>query len=188
MQLSEQICPWDTLACCWDVKQPTNKQLDLWMTVLLDQKRGKKLLAKMCAGFYWSCSYLPLLYTPVTTTVTTLMALTVATGQTVKRKWNLFVSFSCMISKSEHWSALSLIWSWGCLLCAISCSFRTTSLALWFRRLLWERETGVRFPLLMWIFFQADSFPWLKNCYSSGSPAFIGSVLGLIGPVSVYCE
>ena len=21
----EQICPWDTLACCWDVKQPTNK-------------------------------------------------------------------------------------------------------------------------------------------------------------------
>ena len=25
MQLSEQIRPWDTLACCWDVKQPTNK-------------------------------------------------------------------------------------------------------------------------------------------------------------------
>ena len=22
----EQIRPWDTLACCWDVKQPTNKQ------------------------------------------------------------------------------------------------------------------------------------------------------------------
>ena len=22
----DQICPWDTLACCWDVKQPTNKQ------------------------------------------------------------------------------------------------------------------------------------------------------------------
>ena len=22
-----QIHPWDTLACCWDVKQPTNKQL-----------------------------------------------------------------------------------------------------------------------------------------------------------------
>ena len=26
VKLSEQICPWDTLACCWDVKQPTNKQ------------------------------------------------------------------------------------------------------------------------------------------------------------------
>ena len=31
----EQIRPWDTLACCWDVKQPTNKhtidlQLELW--------------------------------------------------------------------------------------------------------------------------------------------------------------
>ena len=25
--LSEQIRPWDTLACCWDVKQATNKQL-----------------------------------------------------------------------------------------------------------------------------------------------------------------
>ena len=24
VQLSEQICPWDTLACCWDVKRPTN--------------------------------------------------------------------------------------------------------------------------------------------------------------------
>ena len=25
-KLSEQIRPWDTPACCWDVKQPTNKQ------------------------------------------------------------------------------------------------------------------------------------------------------------------
>ena len=25
IKLSEQICPWNTLACCWDVKQPTNK-------------------------------------------------------------------------------------------------------------------------------------------------------------------
>ena len=24
VKLSEQIGPWDTLACCWDVKQPTN--------------------------------------------------------------------------------------------------------------------------------------------------------------------
>ena len=27
VKLSEQIRPWDALACCWDVKQPTNKQL-----------------------------------------------------------------------------------------------------------------------------------------------------------------
>ena len=26
VRLSEQIRPWDTLACCWDVKQATNKQ------------------------------------------------------------------------------------------------------------------------------------------------------------------
>ena len=26
VKLSMQIRPWDTLACCWDVKQPTNKQ------------------------------------------------------------------------------------------------------------------------------------------------------------------
>ena len=26
VKLSVQIRPWDTLACCWDVKQPTNKQ------------------------------------------------------------------------------------------------------------------------------------------------------------------
>ena len=24
VNLSEQICPWDTLACCWDVKQASN--------------------------------------------------------------------------------------------------------------------------------------------------------------------
>ena len=28
--LSVQILSWDTLACCWDVKQPTNNQLTLW--------------------------------------------------------------------------------------------------------------------------------------------------------------
>ena len=22
-KLSEQLCPWDTLTCCWDIKQPT---------------------------------------------------------------------------------------------------------------------------------------------------------------------
>ena len=27
VKLSEQIRPWHTLACCWDVKQPTNKQI-----------------------------------------------------------------------------------------------------------------------------------------------------------------
>ena len=25
VKLSEQMHPWDTLACCWDIKQPTNK-------------------------------------------------------------------------------------------------------------------------------------------------------------------
>ena len=29
VKLSEQIRPWDTLACCWDVKQTTNKQTSL---------------------------------------------------------------------------------------------------------------------------------------------------------------
>ena len=26
-----QIRPWDTLACCWDIKQPTNKQTNPWV-------------------------------------------------------------------------------------------------------------------------------------------------------------
>ena len=26
-KISVQICPWDTLVCCWDVKQPTNQQI-----------------------------------------------------------------------------------------------------------------------------------------------------------------
>ena len=27
LQLYEQICPWHTLACCWDVKQPTSNNV-----------------------------------------------------------------------------------------------------------------------------------------------------------------
>ena len=30
VKLLEQIRPWDTLACCWDVKQPTNKLTPVW--------------------------------------------------------------------------------------------------------------------------------------------------------------
>ena len=36
-----------------------------------------------------------------------------------------------------------------------------------------------------------ESYHWLKNWHSSGYPArpgVIGSVLGLVGPVSVYCD
>ena len=29
VNLSQQIRPWDTLACCWDVKQPTKQQTNL---------------------------------------------------------------------------------------------------------------------------------------------------------------
>ena len=34
VHLSEQIRPWDTLACCWDVKQQTNKQTGSVQTYL----------------------------------------------------------------------------------------------------------------------------------------------------------
>ena len=33
----EQIRPWDTLACCWDVKQPTNKQTCLVDTSVMQR-------------------------------------------------------------------------------------------------------------------------------------------------------
>ena len=34
VKLSEQIRPWDTLACCWDVKQATNKQSS-WSAIVV---------------------------------------------------------------------------------------------------------------------------------------------------------
>ena len=41
-------------------------------------------------------------------------------------------------------------------------------------------------------FSRVESYQWLKNWHSSGYPAgclvFIGSVLGLVGPVSAYCD
>ena len=36
VKLSVQIRPWDTLACCWDDKQPTNKQTHPYMHEALD--------------------------------------------------------------------------------------------------------------------------------------------------------
>ena len=34
VKLSEQTRPWDTLACCWDVKQPTNKHHNIIIIAL----------------------------------------------------------------------------------------------------------------------------------------------------------
>ena len=45
---------------------------------------------------------------------------------------------------------------------------------------------------LCWDFFGVESYQWPKNWHSSDypcqAPGVIGSVLGLIGPVSVYCD
>ena len=37
VKLSEQIGPWDTIACCWDIKQPTNKQTSRPQTWFISQ-------------------------------------------------------------------------------------------------------------------------------------------------------
>ena len=39
--LSKQIRPWDTLACCWDVKQPTNKQTN----ALIHEAKQSQIIA-----------------------------------------------------------------------------------------------------------------------------------------------
>ena len=35
LHLSEQICLWDALTCCWDVKLPTNRQWSVWWLLLI---------------------------------------------------------------------------------------------------------------------------------------------------------
>ena len=58
VQLSEQIRPWETLACCWDVKQPTKKH---WKTQFethsyyaanFIQHIERLSRCKMCATWY----------------------------------------------------------------------------------------------------------------------------------------
>ena len=44
VNLSAQICPWETLACCWDVKQPTNNSPNRWACSFPKQMR-------------WACSF-----------------------------------------------------------------------------------------------------------------------------------
>ena len=36
VKLSEPFRPWDTFACCWDVKQPTNKHLKIICCMFFD--------------------------------------------------------------------------------------------------------------------------------------------------------
>ena len=40
LKIVEQIHPWDTLACCWDVKQPTNNNNCPWDSHLVGQKHS----------------------------------------------------------------------------------------------------------------------------------------------------
>ena len=64
---------------------------------------------------------------------------------------------------------------------------RTASLASWLRRPPQEWQTRVRFPLSPWGFFGIELYQWLRNWYSA-CLAFTWSVLGLVDPVSVYCD
>ena len=50
VKLSEQIRPRDTLACCWDVKQPTNKKAQLIAPSCFVQasKAGNESEAREC--------------------------------------------------------------------------------------------------------------------------------------------
>ena len=57
-----------------------------------------------------------------------------------------------------------------------------------------ERQAWVRFSLSPWIFFQVESYQWLKKWSSRGyqrlpcqAPGFLGAALEPVGPVSVYC-
>ena len=47
----EQIRPWDTLACCWDVNQPTNKQACLTSSLVIQCRPGHHS-RDLCA---WEC-------------------------------------------------------------------------------------------------------------------------------------
>ena len=62
----------------------------------------------------------------------------------------------------------------------------TASLAKWLRR------PGFESRLHTEIFSGVESYQGLQNWHSSGYPArapgFIGPALGLVGPVSVYCD
>ena len=53
VKLSEQIRPWDTLACCRDIMQPTKKQTQIWsLTVYLqclqNQHSRERVLSSRC--------------------------------------------------------------------------------------------------------------------------------------------
>ena len=66
MQLSEQIHPSNTLACCWDVEQPTNKQTPpclpdrLVGLVVRHLPQERKVLGSnpACAGIFSGSSHI----------------------------------------------------------------------------------------------------------------------------------
>ena len=55
VKLSEQICPWDTLACCWDIKEPTKKQTQFKMITHPADASSKLAIMMMesyCTSFF----------------------------------------------------------------------------------------------------------------------------------------
>ena len=66
VKLSEQIRPWDTLACCWDVKHPTNKQTNFnrsWQPVFRCKTGFMKLFSEVWLNIivWWTIPFMVLL-------------------------------------------------------------------------------------------------------------------------------
>ena len=51
VQLSEQIHPWDTLACCWDIKQPTNNNALFCPALSSNSSSSSSVFSAISLGF-----------------------------------------------------------------------------------------------------------------------------------------
>ena len=95
VQLSEQIYPWDTLPCCWDVEQPTKKQTLSVAVWTLHCSCGRSAVSDLDHWWTKGCYLWPW---PLVNQG--LLSLSLTTGEP-----------RAVISVLDHW------WTKGCYLC-----------------------------------------------------------------------
>ena len=183
VKLSEQMRPWDTLACCWDVKQPTNNKQQIsqdgTMALRKDHARSAKswgsltkVVLETVVVWVWlntnhsrsrKAERLPL---PFSTIFLLGAQRCDALVLLVFCLFVLFCLFVCLLAcfcsdvpeASQH----------SCLHPSSQSKHRLVGLMVKSSAL--AADLG-SIPLSTQIFFEVESHQWLKNWYSSGYPA-----------------
>ena len=199
VKLSVEIHPWDTLACCWDVKQPTNIicplpvfRLSLWLSTSTVSPVPSipsptlppppSLATAIFLSTIFSTSpthtyycHLPVFHPVKTSPPSTLFQFfnyTVFTLLITAVSMSSVLLSSCPIASHSISSFTSSTFSFSYSIFSYLI-FTLHWLPRWpsgYGVRLWNGRSGVQIPHVTG-FFRVESYQWIKNWHSGGYPA-----------------